>query len=176
VSGQRRPDDPSASGGKIPDEKVRRRCAELLRAGGFDADDPWVGTGQADAEGGGDRIRIQIRVPEGGMVREARFKAFGCPSSIAAASLVTEWLEGRSLSAALDIRSADIAAELELPTSRLASARLAERAARAAVADVRRKLEIEAGKVVTGRSDGARIPGGQSRREEASIEQPGGSE
>ncbi len=109
------------------------------------------------------------------MIREARFKAFGCPSSIAAASLVAEWLEGRSLSTALDIRSADIAAELELPASRLASARLAEEAARAAVADLRSKLERD-GKAMTGRTDAVGIPGGLSSRKETSIEQPGGSE
>jgi len=134
--------EPSAPGGWIPDEKVRRRCAALARAGSLDGYDPRVGTGQADADGGGDRIRIQIRV-EDETVREARFKAFGCSSSIAAASVVAEWLEGRSLAAALEIRSADIAAELDLPAARLASARLAERAARAAVADFREKQERE---------------------------------
>ena len=132
-------DEPRRPHAEIPSEEVRRRCATLIRAGGFPVTERHVGTGQAGTARTGDLIRIQLWVPRGRVVEGARFKAFGCASSIAAASLAAEWAEGRTLEEVLAIRGADLAADLDLPASKLQCSRLAEEALREAVADCRRR-------------------------------------
>ena len=82
--------------------------------GSFDKDDPDVGTGLTGAPSCGDVMKLQIKVIDG-IITDARFKTYGCGSAIASSSLVTEWVKGRTLEQALEIRNMDIAEELALP-------------------------------------------------------------
>lgn len=136
--------------GDASSRRVLERCRRPLRAGSLDPLDPAVGTGQAGNAGSGDLIRIQVRVREGRVIEEARFKVFGCGSSIASASLAAEWAIGSTLEEALEIRSTRIARELELPASRIRCSILAEAALRAAVEDYLGKSEALAWETYSG--------------------------
>jgi nitrogen fixation NifU-like protein len=99
-----------------------------------------VGTGVVGAPECGDVMKLQIRVDEKtGVVKEAKFKTFGCGSAIASSSLATEWLRGRTVDEALAIRNTDIVQELALPPVKIHCSVLAEDAIRAAIEDYRKK-------------------------------------
>jgi nitrogen fixation NifU-like protein len=87
----------------------------------------------------GDVMKLQLRVDKNGVIQEARFKTYGCGSAIASSSLVTEWVKGKTLDEALEIRNTAIAKELELPPVKIHCSLLAEDAIKAAVEDYRRK-------------------------------------
>jgi nitrogen fixation NifU-like protein len=87
----------------------------------------------------GDVMKLQIRVNDQGIIEDAKFKTYGCGSAIASSSLVTEWVKGRSIDDAAQIKNTEIAAELALPPVKIHCSILAEDAIKAAVADYRRK-------------------------------------
>jgi nitrogen fixation NifU-like protein len=87
----------------------------------------------------GDVMKLQIRVNDQGVIEDARFKTYGCGSAIASSSLVTEWVKGKTLDQAMDIRNTQIADELALPPVKIHCSILAEDAIKAAVEDYRRK-------------------------------------
>ena len=109
--------------------------------GSFEKDDPTVGTGMVGAPACGDVMKLQIKVDEDGIIRDARFKTYGCGSAIASSSLITELVKGMSLDEAATIKNSDIAQELALPPVKIHCSILAEDAIKAAVADYRKKLQ-----------------------------------
>jgi nitrogen fixation NifU-like protein len=109
--------------------------------GKFDANDNDVGTGMVGAPACGDVMRLQIKV-ENGIIRDARFKTYGCGSAIASSSLITELVKGMSLDQASSIKNSDIAEELALPPVKIHCSILAEDAIKAAVADYRKKHDL----------------------------------
>jgi nitrogen fixation NifU-like protein len=99
-----------------------------------------VGTGLVGAPECGDVMRLQIRVnPETQVIEEAKFKTFGCGSAIASSSLATEWIKGKTVSDALEIKNTDIVKELALPPVKIHCSVLAEDAIRAAIGDWKKK-------------------------------------
>ena len=99
-----------------------------------------VGTGLVGAPECGDVMRLQIRVnPETQVIEEAKFKTFGCGSAIASSSLATEWIKGRKVEEALEIKNTDIVKELSLPPVKIHCSVLAEDAIRAAIGDWKKK-------------------------------------
>ena len=107
--------------------------------GSLDKTDPNVGTGMVGAPACGDVMKLQIRVNSSGVIEDAKFKTFGCGSAIASSSLVTEWVRGKTLDEALEIRNADIATELSLPPVKIHCSVLAEDAIKAAIEDYKKK-------------------------------------
>ncbi|CAK7063828.1 Iron-sulfur cluster assembly scaffold protein IscU [Saezia sanguinis] len=104
--------------------------------GSFEKDDASVGTGMVGAPACGDVMRLQIKVnPQTGVIEDARFKTYGCGSAIASSSLVTEWVKGKTLDQALEIKNNQIAQELALPPVKIHCSILAEDAIKAAVSD-----------------------------------------
>jgi nitrogen fixation NifU-like protein len=120
---------------KIIDHYERPR-----NVGSLDRNDPNVGTGIVGAPECGDVMKLQIRIDEEQNIVDAKFKTFGCGSAIASSSLATEWLKGRKLEQALDIKNTDIVNELSLPPVKIHCSVLAEDAIRAAVNDLKGKL------------------------------------
>jgi nitrogen fixation NifU-like protein len=106
--------------------------------GKFEIDDT-VGTGMVGAPACGDVMKLQIKVDEHGIIRDARFKTYGCGSAIASSSLITELVKGMTLDQASSIKNSDIAEELALPPVKIHCSILAEDAIKAAVADYRKK-------------------------------------
>jgi nitrogen fixation NifU-like protein len=98
-----------------------------------------VGTGMVGAPACGDVMRLQIQVSDDGVIEDARFKTYGCGSAIASSSLVTEWLKGKTLDQAQEIKNSAIAEELALPPVKVHCSVLAEDAIKAAIADYRSK-------------------------------------
>jgi len=111
--------------------------------GSLDKDDDSVGTGIVGAPECGDVMKLQIRVEEEHIV-EARFKTFGCGSAIAASSLATEWVKGKTLSEAGQINNTDIVEELSLPPVKIHCSVLAEEAIKAAISDYELKCGCKA--------------------------------
>jgi nitrogen fixation NifU-like protein len=109
--------------------------------GKFEIDDT-VGTGMVGAPACGDVMKLQIKVDEDGIIRDARFKTYGCGSAIASSSLITEMVKGMSLDQASLIKNSDIAEELALPPVKIHCSILAEDAIKAAVEDYRKKHNI----------------------------------
>ena len=107
--------------------------------GSFDKSDEDVGTGMVGAPACGDVMKLQIKVDENGIIRDARFKTYGCGSAIASSSLVTEMVKGMHLDDANNIRNSQIAEELALPPVKIHCSILAEDAIRAAIADYKSK-------------------------------------
>ncbi|MDR1889372.1 MAG: Fe-S cluster assembly scaffold IscU [Zoogloeaceae bacterium] len=107
--------------------------------GGFDQDEEGVGTGMVGAPACGDVMKLQIKVGQNGVIEDARFKTYGCGSAIASSSLVTEWVKGKTVDEALDIKNTRIAEELALPPVKIHCSILAEDAIKAAVADYKKK-------------------------------------
>ena len=103
--------------------------------------DDTVGTGMVGAPACGDVMKLQIKVVDG-IIQDARFKTYGCGSAIASSSLVTEWVKGKSLDEAGQIKNSEIAAELALPPVKIHCSILAEDAIKAAVADYRKKHDL----------------------------------
>ena len=107
--------------------------------GNLDKDAKNVGTGMVGAPACGDVMRLQIQVDDNGIIEDARFKTYGCGSAIASSSLVTEWLKGKSLDQAGEIKNSDIAEELALPPVKVHCSVLAEDAIKAAISDYKGK-------------------------------------
>ena len=107
--------------------------------GSLDKEDPNVGTGIVGAPECGDVMKLQIKIDEDGCICEAKFKTFGCGSAIAASSLATEWIKGKTLKEAADIKNTDIVEELSLPPVKIHCSVLAEEAIRAAIEDLEKK-------------------------------------
>lgn len=107
--------------------------------GNLDKNAQNVGTGMVGAPACGDVMRLQIQVDDNGIIEDARFKTYGCGSAIASSSLVTEWLKGKSLDQAGEIKNNDIAQELALPPVKVHCSVLAEDAIKAAISDYKGK-------------------------------------
>ena len=107
--------------------------------GKMDSDREDVGTGMVGAPACGDVMRLQIKVGEDGVIEDAKFKTYGCGSAIASSSLLTEWVKGRTLDQAEDIKNTQIAEELALPPVKIHCSVLAEDAIKAAIEDYRNK-------------------------------------
>ena len=107
--------------------------------GALDKKDETVGTGLVGAPACGDVLKLQIKVDNNGMITDAKFKAFGCGSAIASSSLVSEWVKGKNVDEALEIKNTEIAQHLSLPPVKLHCSMLAEDAIKAAVSDYKNK-------------------------------------
>lgn len=116
-------------------EKVIDHYENPRNVGAFAKDDPTVATGMVGAPACGDVMKLQIKVNEHGIIEDAKFKTYGCGSAIASSSLVTEWVKGKSLDEAAQIKNTDIAQELALPPVKIHCSILAEDAIKAAIAD-----------------------------------------
>ena len=119
--------------------KVLDHYENPRNVGSLDKDDLGVGTGMVGAPACGDVMKLQIRVNDAGVIEDAKFKTYGCGSAIASSSLVTEWVKGKTLDQALEIKNAAIAEELALPPVKIHCSILAEDAIKAAVADYKEK-------------------------------------
>ena len=120
-------------------DKVLDHYNHPRNVGSLDKNDPDVGTGVVGAPECGDVMRLQIKVNERGVIEDARFKTFGCGSAIASSSLATEWVKGRTVEQALQIKNTEIVQELALPPVKVHCSVLAEDAIRAALADYQKK-------------------------------------
>ena len=120
-------------------DKVLDHYENPRNVGKLDDKDSNVGTGMVGAPACGDVMRLQIKVNDDGVIEDAKFKTYGCGSAIASSSLLTEWVKGRSLDEATEIRNKDIANELGLPPVKIHCSVLAEDAIKAAIADVKHK-------------------------------------
>jgi len=107
--------------------------------GSFDKEDEGVGTGMVGAPACGDVMKLQIKVGKDGIIEDAKFKTYGCGSAIASSSLVTEWVKGKTVDQAMEIKNTQIAEELALPPVKIHCSILAEDAIKAAVADYKKK-------------------------------------
>jgi nitrogen fixation protein NifU and related proteins len=116
-------------------EKVLDHYENPRNVGAFDKDDPNVGTGMVGAPACGDVMRLQIKVNDQGVIEDARFKTYGCGSAIASSSLLTEWVKGKTLDEARQIKNQEIADELALPPVKVHCSVLAEDAIKAAIHD-----------------------------------------
>ncbi len=120
-------------------EKVLDHYENPRNVGALDAADANVGTGMVGAPACGDVMRLQIKVNEAGVIEDAKFKTYGCGSAIASSSLLTEWVKGKTLEEAAQIKNTEIAEELALPPVKIHCSVLAEDAIKAAVRDVKQK-------------------------------------
>ena len=121
-------------------DKVVDHYENPRNVGSLDRNDESVGTGMVGAPACGDVMKLQIKVnPSTGVIEDARFKTYGCGSAIASSSLVTEWVRGKTLDEALDIKNTQIAEELALPPVKIHCSILAEDAIKAAVNDYKTK-------------------------------------
>ena len=107
--------------------------------GALDKDDGNIGTGLVGAPACGDVMKLQIKVGETGIIEDAKFKTFGCGSAIASSSLVTEWVKGKTVDEASEIKNTEIAQELALPPVKIHCSILAEDAIKAAISDYKSK-------------------------------------
>ena len=120
-------------------EKVLDHYENPRNVGSFTKDDEGVGTGMVGAPACGDVMKLQIKVGADGLIEDAKFKTYGCGSAIASSSLVTEWVKGKTLDQAMEIKNTAIAEELALPPVKIHCSILAEDAIKAAVEDYRNK-------------------------------------
>jgi nitrogen fixation protein NifU and related proteins len=120
-------------------EKVLDHYENPRNVGKMDASDESVGTGMVGAPACGDVMRLQIKVNDDGVIEDAKFKTYGCGSAIASSSLLTEWVKGKNLDEAEQIKNTQIAEELALPPVKIHCSVLAEDAIKAAVKDLRDK-------------------------------------
>jgi nitrogen fixation NifU-like protein len=120
-------------------DKVIDHYENPRNVGSFDKTEDNIGTGMVGAPACGDVMKLQIKVDENGIIRDARFKTYGCGSAIASSSLVTELVRGMHIDDASNIRNSQIAEELALPPVKIHCSILAEDAIKAAVADYRAK-------------------------------------
>ena len=120
-------------------EKVIDHYENPRNVGSFDKDDDTVATGMVGAPACGDVMKLQIKVGPDGIIQDAKFKTYGCGSAIASSSLVTEWVKGKSIDEAGQIKNTQIAEELALPPVKIHCSILAEDAIKAAIADYKSK-------------------------------------
>jgi len=119
-------------------DKVIDHYENPRNVGKFEIDET-IGTGMVGAPACGDVMKLQIKVDEDGIIRDARFKTYGCGSAIASSSLVTEWVKGMHIDDASKLKNSQIAEELALPPVKIHCSILAEDAIKAAVADYKAK-------------------------------------
>lgn len=120
-------------------EKVLDHYENPRNVGALDKDSNNVGTGMVGAPACGDVMRLQIEVDENDVISDAKFKTYGCGSAIASSSLLTEWVKGKTLDEATQIKNTDIAEELALPPVKVHCSVLAEDAIKAAISDLQSK-------------------------------------
>ena len=120
-------------------EKVLDHYNHPRNIGSLDRTDPSVGTGVVGAPECGDVMKLQIKIDEQQRIVDAKFKTFGCGSAIASSSLATEWVKGKTLDEAMEIKNTQIVKELSLPPVKIHCSVLAEDAIRAAIADLKKK-------------------------------------
>src|SRR5579875_2494176 len=121
-------------------DKVIDHYERPRNVGSLDKSSPDVGTGMVGAPECGDVMKLQVKVnPETGVIEDAKFKTFGCGSAIASSSLATEWLKGKTVEQALEIKNTDIVNELALPPVKIHCSVLAEDAIKAAISDYKTK-------------------------------------
>ena len=130
-------------------DKVLDHYSHPRNVGTLDKGDPTVGTGMVGAPECGDVMKLQLKVnPETGVIEDAKFKTFGCGSAIASSSLATEWVKGKTVDEALQLKNTDIVNELSLPPVKIHCSVLAEDAIKAAIADYQKKLAAHNGRPV----------------------------
>jgi nitrogen fixation NifU-like protein len=122
-------------------DKVLDHYDNPRNVGKLDDKDESVGTGMVGAPACGDVMRLQIKVGADGIIEDAKFKTYGCGSAIASSSLLTEWVKGKSLDEAQEIKNTEIAEELALPPVKIHCSVLAEDAIKAAIRDYREKQD-----------------------------------
>jgi nitrogen fixation NifU-like protein len=122
-------------------DKVLDHYENPRNVGSFDPRDASIGTGMVGAPACGDVMKLQIKVNAAGVIEDARFKTYGCGSAIASSSLLTEWVKGKTLAEASQIRNSAIAEELALPPVKIHCSVLAEDAIKAAIGDYESKQQ-----------------------------------
>lgn len=122
-------------------DKVLDHYENPRNVGTLDKEDANVGTGMVGAPACGDVMKLQIKVDTNGVIEDAKFKTYGCGSAIASSSLLTEWVKGKTLDQAGEIKNSDIAEELALPPVKIHCSVLAEDAIKAAISDLKSKVE-----------------------------------
>lgn len=122
-------------------EQVIEHYENPRNVGSLNKDDPKVGTGMVGAPACGDVMKLQIKV-ENGIITDAKFKTYGCGSAIASSSLVTEWVKGKTLDEASEIKNTQIAEELALPPVKIHCSILAEDAIKAAIENYKEKTNV----------------------------------
>jgi nitrogen fixation NifU-like protein len=128
-------------------DKVLEHYNNPRNVGSLDKSSPDVGTGMVGAPECGDVMKLQVKVnPETGVIEDAKFKTFGCGSAIASSSLATEWLRGKTVDQALEIKNTDIVNELALPPVKIHCSVLAEDAIKAAISDYKTKRGVSSAK------------------------------
>ena len=120
-------------------KKVMDHYENPRNVGVLDKDASNVGTGMVGAPACGDVMRLQIQINDEGVIEEAKFKTYGCGSAIASSSLLTEWVKGKTLDEASQIKNTEIVEELELPPVKIHCSVLAEDAIKAAINDLKSK-------------------------------------
>ncbi|WP_026958910.1 MULTISPECIES: Fe-S cluster assembly scaffold IscU [Aliagarivorans] len=121
-------------------DKVIDHYENPRNVGSFeDKDDAHIGTGMVGAPACGDVMKLQLKVGDDGVIEDAKFKTYGCGSAIASSSLVTEWVKGKTLDQASELKNTEIAEELALPPVKIHCSILAEDAIKAAIADYKKK-------------------------------------
>ena len=120
-------------------EKVLDHYENPRNVGVLDKDAKNVGTGMVGAPACGDVMRLQIQINDEGVIEDAKFKTYGCGSAIASSSLLTEWVKGKTLDEAAQIKNTDIADDLPLPQVKIHCSVLAEYAIKAPIKDIKRK-------------------------------------
>ena len=122
-------------------EQVLDHYDNPRNVGKMDITDPTVGTGMVGAPACGDVMKLQIKV-NGGVIEDAKFKTYGCGSAIASSSLLTEWVKGKTLDEAREIKNTDIVEELSLPPVKIHCSVLAEDAIKSAIKDYTNKNRV----------------------------------
>ncbi len=122
-------------------EKVIDHYENPRNVGTLDKEARNVGTGMVGAPACGDVMRLQIQVNDDGVIEDAKFKTYGCGSAIASSSLLTEWVKGKTLDEAREIKNTEIAEELALPPVKVHCSVLAEDAIKAAIDDLQQRQE-----------------------------------
>lgn len=122
-------------------DKVMDHFQSPRNVGSLDKNDKNVGTGLVGAPSCGDVMKLQIEVDEHGVIKDAKFKTFGCKSAIASSSLVTEWIKGKTLDEAEKIKNVEVAEYLALPPVKIHCSVLAEDAIKSAISDLKKKRE-----------------------------------
>jgi len=125
-------------------DKVLDHYENPRNVGSFAKGDEGIGTGMVGAPACGDVMKLQIKVGDGGVIEDAKFKTYGCGSAIASSSLITEWVKGKTVDEALGIKNTQIAEELALPPVKIHCSILAEDAIKAAVSDYKKKSSVAA--------------------------------
>jgi nitrogen fixation NifU-like protein len=125
-------------------DKVLDHYNNPRNVGSLDKSAGNVGTGMVGAPECGDVMKLQIKINNEGVIEDAKFKTFGCGSAIASSSLATEWVKGKTIDEALNIKNTDIVRELNLPPIKIHCSVLAEDAIKSAIADYKKKQGAQA--------------------------------